>query len=78
MLRGKSDELIITQHKLGKYNTEYDKFVLNLIGVPFEIEEVEIDNVKVSLDELEFDAETTVFKVTKDFSEIHFKAKDER
>ena len=73
-LRGKSDELIITQHKLGKYNTEYDKFAINIIGIPFEINEVEIDNVSISLDELEFDSEKKTFKVTKDFSEIHFKA----
>jgi len=77
-LRGKNDELIITQHKLGKYNNGYDKFLINLIGIPFEISEVEIDNVSVSLSELEYDKENTTFKVTKDFSEIHFKAKDER
>lgn len=73
-LRGKKDELIITQHKLGKYNTEYDTFLINLIGVPFEITSVEIDNVSVSLSDLKSDLNTSVFKITKDFSEIHFKA----
>ena len=75
-LRGKKDDLIITQHKLGKFITSYDKFKINLIGLPFEIGLVEIDNVVVSLDELEFNEDMTSFKVTKEFSEIHLKSKN--
>lgn len=75
-LRGKNDDLIITQHKLGKYITSYDKIKINLVGLPFEVGYIEIDNVKVSFDELEYDHSTTSFKVTKDFSEIHLKSKN--
>lgn len=73
-LRGKSDELIINQHKQGKFTTTYDGLRINLIGLPFEVNEVEIDNITVSLDELDMNKEKTAFKVTKEFSEIHFKS----
>lgn len=73
-LRGTKDELIINQHKLGKFNTSYHSFRIHILGLPFEVNEVEIDNVTVSLNELEFDKESHTFKVTKDFSEIHFKS----
>jgi len=73
-LRGKSDELIINQHKHGKFTTTYDCFRVNIKGLPFEVNEVEIDNSIVSMDELDMNEERTAFKVTKDFSEIHFKS----
>jgi alpha-glucosidase len=73
-LRGKSDELIINQYKQGKFTTTYDCFRINIIGLTFEIKEVEIDNAIVSLDELDMNEERTSFKVTKEFSEIHFKS----
>ncbi len=73
-LRGKSDELIINQHKQGKFMTTYDSFRINIIGLPFEVNKVEIDNIIVSLDELDMNKERTSFKVTKEFSEIHFKS----
>jgi len=72
--RGKKDELILSQHKQGKFQTEYTHFIINLIGLPFDISEVEIDNVKISLDELNFNETKTSFKVTKEFSEIHIKS----
>lgn len=73
-LSGKADDLIISQHKFGKYNTSYDKIKINLIGLPFSIGIVEIDNVEFNLSDLEFDNEGACLKVTKDFSEIHIRS----
>ena len=70
-LEGKSNELIISQYKSGKFEAGYTTFELYLHGLPFEtIEKIEIDN------------ETTVFDSNKlnnfkrltistDFTELH-------
>lgn len=47
---GREKELIIQLHKEGKYDTNYSKYKINLIGLPFEIKMIEIDNVEVSFD----------------------------
>ncbi|WP_046745791.1 glycoside hydrolase family 31 protein [Kordia zhangzhouensis] len=69
-LTGKSKELIIQQHKEGKYTAEYEKFCINLHGLPFEIKEIQLDNVSVSLADVKT-ASTGAMIVDKDFSEIH-------
>ena len=47
---GKEKELIIQLHKEGKYDTNYSKYKINLIGLPFKVKMIEIDNVEVSFD----------------------------
>jgi alpha-glucosidase len=74
ILKGKADDLVISQHKLGKFITPYEKLKINIIGLPFEIGTIEIDNVEASLNDLEFDADTSTFKVTKEFNEIHIRS----
>lgn len=73
-LKGKTNDLIISQHKLGKYVTEYEYLRIKIIGLPFEIGMIEIDNVEASLNDLEFEPETMTFKVTKEFNEIHLRS----
>ncbi len=73
-LKGKTDDLVISQHKLGKYVTTYDKLNINIIGLPFDIGIIEIDNVEASLKDIEFDSENSSFKVTKEFNEIHIRS----
>jgi alpha-glucosidase len=69
-LKGKENELNIQQHKEGKYDTNYTKYKINFIGLPFEIKTIEIDN-----EEIVFDAK--IFKehqyliVPKDFNVLH-------
>ena len=45
---GTESEIIISQYKDGKYTTEYETLRLNFIGLPFEIDYVEVDNLKIS------------------------------
>jgi len=68
---GKSQDLIIQQHKRGDYITTYDSFRVQLIGLPFKIEEVEIDNVKIALENVQYDPITNALIVPKDFTELH-------
>jgi len=70
-LTGKSNEVIIQQHKSGTYKTDYTTFELEFIGLPFEVKEIEIDNVVVPLKELSFNAEKNTIVITKDFTELH-------
>jgi alpha-glucosidase len=69
-LTGKENELIIQQHKEGKYEAGYGVFKLVIHGLPFEINEIEIDNVLLKID-YATENNTHTMQVTKDFSEIH-------
>ncbi|NNE56208.1 MAG: DUF5110 domain-containing protein, partial [Flavobacteriales bacterium] len=73
-LRGKKTELIIQQHKSGKYVTDYQDFELNLFGLPFPVTSVQIDHeiVDTDLDELN---ESMKLKVDKNFTEIRISGK---
>ena len=68
---GKKNELILQQHKEGKYITPYDKFRLDLKGLPFEIKKIEVDNQETPLSELSVNGNTCLV-VDKNFTELHF------
>jgi len=72
-LSGKKKELIIQQHKSGKFITTYKTFKLNLHGLPFKISKVEIDNVVIPFKDLELNGDNTLV-LTKEFSELHIMA----
>ena len=67
---GKEKELIIQLHKEGKYDTPYSKYKINLIGLPFKVTEIEIDNEIVAFDKIAFD-ENHFLIVDKEFNELH-------
>ena len=69
--KGKENEMIISQYKDGKYTTEYETLRFNFIGLPFEIDYVEVDNVVVSLEKLKYDIESQTMYVPKNFNEFH-------
>ncbi len=69
-LNGKENELIIQQHKAGEFLTPYDTMKLKLIGLPFEIGTIEIDNVVVSFEDVKLSEDHTI-EVGKDFNELH-------
>ncbi|MBQ4819449.1 glycoside hydrolase family 31 protein [Aquimarina sp. MMG016] len=71
---GKENEVIIQQHKNGTYITEYENMRIELIGLPFSIREIEIDNVVVELKRVHFDSKTNTIVVPKDFTELHIVA----
>ena len=68
---GKDDEVIIQQFKNGTYLTEYQNIKFELIGLPFTIREIEIDNEIVPLEDLSYDKNSNTILVSKDFSELH-------
>lgn len=68
---GKKNELILQQHKEGKYITPYDKFRLDLKGLPFKIKKIEVDNQETPLSELSVNGNTCLV-VDKNFTELHF------
>ncbi|MDC6352030.1 glycoside hydrolase family 31 protein [Zeaxanthinibacter sp. PT1] len=69
-LNGKEKELIIQQFKDGTYDTTYDTFKIRLHGMPFKIKAIEVDNVKVSLDSVRMNGESTI-EISKNFTELH-------
>ncbi len=68
-LNGKEDQVIIQQHKEGKYVTPYSKFRIKMIGLPFQITSMQVDNVQVSLEQMSFDGNTLL--IDKDFTTLH-------
>jgi alpha-glucosidase len=69
-LTGKEKELIIQLHKVGEFMTNYQKFKINLIGLPFKVTSIEIDNEKVPLETVSFDGVSSMI-VDKFFTELH-------
>ena len=69
-LTGKKNELIIQQHKQGKYVTPYSKFKLDLKRLPFTIKTIEVDNQVTELSALKLNGNTSLV-VDKNFSELH-------
>ena len=68
-LRGKTDELIIKQHKKGKFVPSYETFKVVLHGLPFDVGHIEIDKEVISKDQ--FNTEECSIKVDHNFEEIH-------
>lgn len=73
--KGKENEIVISQYKDGKYITEYETLRFNFIGLPFEIDYVEVDNVKIPLTDLQYDVQTQTMYVNKEFNELHIVGK---
>jgi alpha-glucosidase len=72
-LTGKKDELIIQQHKSGKFDAFYKTFKLNLIGLPFKISTIQIDNEEVRFEDIKVNGDNTMI-VDKEFTELHIMA----
>lgn len=69
-LTGKRDELIIQQHKSGKFITKYTTFKLNLVGVPFVISKIQIDNEEILFEDVKVTGDNALI-INKDFTELH-------
>ena len=68
-LTGKKTDLTIQQHKSGTFETEYEVIKLNLIGLPFTIKKIKVDNVSYDLNNL--DKNDKYLKLPKSFSVVH-------
>ncbi|MGJ8665281.1 MAG: glycoside hydrolase family 31 protein [Patiriisocius sp.] len=69
-LTGRSNELIIQQHKSGKFDATYSKFKLNLLGLPFNITKIEIDNEEISFEDIKGSTGDELI-IDKNFNELH-------
>ncbi len=69
-LTGRKKELILQQHKEGKFITEYEHFKLRIHGLPFDIKEIELDNEIIPLKHMKMNG-THSMTVDKNFTEIH-------
>lgn len=69
-LTGKKNELIIQQHKSGKFITTYDTFKIKLHGLPFKVFKIQIDNEEILFEDMKVNGDNTLV-VTKEFNELH-------
>ncbi|NNF73836.1 MAG: DUF4968 domain-containing protein [Flavobacteriaceae bacterium] len=69
-LSGKKKELIIQQHKEGKFITEYDSFELKFHGLPFKITKVQLDNEEIDLSLMKVNGNSSM-TVDKNFTHLH-------
>ncbi|UOB19384.1 glycoside hydrolase family 31 protein [Abyssalbus ytuae] len=69
-LVGRKDELIIQQHKSGKFITSYETFKIKLHGLPFKIQKVEVDNEEMVFEEVKMNGDNTL-EISKEFTELH-------
>ena len=69
-LTGKPNQLIIQQHKEGKFTSNYDIFELKIHGLPFKIKEIELDNETIDLSEVKMNGDNSM-KINKEFTELH-------
>ncbi len=73
-LIGKEKELILQQFKDGNYITSYETFKLNLMGLPFKIKSIKLDNEAIALKDVKMNGNNTIH-VTKEFSVLHILGK---
>ncbi|MGZ2371410.1 glycoside hydrolase family 31 protein [Ancylomarina sp. YFZ004] len=69
-LKGKSKELIIHQHKEGKFVTDYKMYKLKIHGLPFAIKKIQIDNEDFPLSQVKLIDNNTI-SIDQNFSHIH-------
>ncbi|MCF6167485.1 glycoside hydrolase family 31 protein [Lutibacter sp.] len=69
---GKQHSLTIQQFKSGKYMTSYNTFKINIHGLPFKINTVEVDNEKIEITKLNGDI---TFIISKEFRELYIVGK---
>ena len=69
-LTGKQNELIIQQHKSGKFITKYKTFRLHLVGIPFVISKIQIDNEEILFEDVKVNGDNTLI-IDKNFTELH-------
>lgn len=69
-LTGKKNELILQQHKSGKFITSYNTFKIKLHGMPFKIVKIQLDNEEIMFEDVKVNGDNTLI-VDKNFNELH-------
>ena len=73
-LSGKPNQLIIQQHKEGKFITSYENFKVRIHDLPFDISEIHLDNEIIPLEHLKLNGTHSMI-VNKNFSQLLIKGK---
>jgi alpha-glucosidase len=68
IVKGDANSLVIAQSVEGLYTPNYEMYKYNVIGLPFEVRNITIDEKEIS--DFSFDGQTLNFKSDKKFSEI--------
>lgn len=71
---GKSKELILQQHKEGKFDASYTDFILVFHNLPFTITSIQVDNVEIPLKNLKANGKNSII-INKEFNELHLVGK---
>jgi alpha-glucosidase len=69
---GKEKSLTLQQFKSGKFTTSYNSFKINIHGLPFKINKIEVDNEAIDISKING---IICFEVTKEFREIYITGK---
>lgn len=69
-LTGRENELIIQHHKVGKYVTPYQKFILKMHGLPFKVKTIQYDNEEIAFEDIRINGDNTL-EIDKEFTELH-------
>ncbi|MDH5412956.1 MAG: glycoside hydrolase family 31 protein [Flavobacteriaceae bacterium] len=69
-LLGRKNQLIIQQHKIGKFITSYKTFKLKIHGLPFKIAKIQLDNEEILFEKVKVNGDNTLI-VDKNFTELH-------
>ena len=69
-LSGKEKQLILQQHKSGRFDADYKTFKIHLHGLPFKISKIEVDNEEIDLKKVKPNGDNILI-VDKDFNELH-------
>ena len=75
-LTGRPNELIIQQHKEGKYSSAYENFDIHFHGLPFTIHKIQIDNIDVALEDLKINGDNSMI-IDKNFMQLRIVGKKE-
>lgn len=68
-LSGKDHKLIIRKYNSGNYITSYNTFKINLIGLPFKVNSIKVDNEFVDLNDVKFNGNNSLV-ISKEFTNI--------
>jgi alpha-glucosidase len=68
--KGKATEVVIQQFKDGSFITSYETFKMNLHGLPFKINKIQVDNEFVDLKDVKLNGNNNI-QISKDFTLLH-------
>lgn len=70
-MTGKENDLVIQKHTEGKFETSYNKYKINMTGLPFKVAKIYVDNEQISFDKEKLNNEN-ILEIDKNFSSLHF------